>query len=189
MKIAERVVMILLLIFILGGVIWIYFAVQYEQKEIRDEQKEILDAVHRREYEIPLDDETKDIAPEDWQKIYPTTVPIIIGTTTVRASVADSLPERIQGLSDTPFLPDNFVKLFVFGVYGEHSIWMKNMNYSLDIIWMDKEGKIVHIEENVSPDTYPQSFNSPIPAWYVIEANSGFVEENDVEMGDIVTLY
>lgn len=182
MKIAERIVMVLLLMFILGGAAWIYFAVQYEQKEVRE-------AVDRGEYEIPLDEESEDIKPEDWRKIYKVTVPIVIGSTTVRASVADSLPERIQGLSDTPFLPDNVVKLFVFGAYGEQSIWMKNMNYSLDIIWMDKEGKIVHIEKEVSPDTYPKSFNSSSPAWYVIEANAGFVKENEIAIGDIVTLH
>lgn len=182
MKIAERIVVVLLLMLIFGGAAWVYFAVQYEQKEVHE-------AVSRGEYEIPLDEEVKEVAPEDWREIYPVTVPIVIGSTTVRASVADSLPERIQGLSDTPFLPDNVVKLFVFGAYGEHSIWMKNMNYSLDIIWMNKEGEIVHIEEKVSPDTYPQSFNSSVPAWYVIEANAGFVEENNIKIGDSTTLY
>jgi uncharacterized membrane protein (UPF0127 family) len=104
------------------------------------------------------------------------------------ASVADTIPERIKGLSGTPFLPDKVVKLFAFGAAGEQSIWMKNMNYPLDIIWLDKEGIIVHIEKDISPETYPDSFSSPAPAWYVIEANAGFTASNTVAVGDKVTL-
>ena len=106
----------------------------------------------------------------------------------MKASVADTLPERIQGLSNTPFLPKDVIKLFVFEAYGEHSIWMKDMNYSLDIIWVDREGKIVHIEENISPDTYPESFSSPVPAWFVVEANAGFVANNAISVGDEVVV-
>jgi len=42
----------------------------------------------------------------------------------------------------------------------------------------------VHIEENVSPDTFPTSFSSPTPAWYVVEAKAGFVEKNQITVGD-----
>ena len=58
------------------------------------------------------------------------------------------------------------------------------MQYTIDILWATKEGEIVHIEESVSPDTYPDSFSSPVPAWYVVEANAGFVEANEIEIGD-----
>ena len=44
----------------------------------------------------------------------------------------------------------------------------------------------MHIEENVSPATYPDSFTSPKPAWYVIEANAGFVASSSVSVGDEV---
>jgi len=175
MKIAEKIILVALLLVLIAGGAWIYFAVQHEHNKK-------LDAVARGEFEIR---ETETVVEEsDWRLIYPGTVKARIGSTTVDASVADSIPERIQGLSDTPFLPDNVVKLFVFGAAGTHSIWMKDMNYSLDIIWLDEDGVIVHIEPNVSPDTYPDSFASPVPAWYVVEANAGFVEKNGIKLGD-----
>jgi uncharacterized membrane protein (UPF0127 family) len=62
------------------------------------------------------------------------------------------------------------------------------MNYSLDIMWATQAGDIVHIEENVSPETYPKSFSSPVPAWYVVEANAGFVERHKIVLGDKVVL-
>ncbi len=182
MKIAERVVMVALLLAILGGGGALYYAVTKESAAVRD-------AVARGEYEQPLPSEETDTTDQsNWRVYYPTTVPIVIGPTTVAASVADSLPERIKGLSDTPYLPEGLVKLFAFGAAGSHSIWMKDMQYPLDIIWVDKEGSITHIEENISPETFPESFSSPTPAWYVIEANAGFVASNNITKTDQVTI-
>lgn len=181
MKIAERIVMVSLLVLLVGGGAWIYVAVQQEQQEVRD-------AVARGEYERPVAAREEAVAAEDWRLIYPVTVPITIGGVLVEASVADTLSTRIKGLSGTPFLPEGVVKLFAFGTAGVHSIWMKDMHYALDILWVAEDGVIVHIEENISPDTYPESFSSPIPAWYVIEANAGFVASSSIAVGDEVVL-
>ncbi|MCA9356829.1 DUF192 domain-containing protein [Candidatus Nomurabacteria bacterium] len=183
MKIAERIVMLLIVFFLIGGTTWFYFAVQ-------NKHQEVVDAVARGEYEVPLETDNKksEVSPEDWRVIYPNTVPITVGGVDVYASIADTLPTRIKGLSGTPFLPDNVVKLFAFGVPGNHSIWMKEMNYSIDIIWVAKEGNIVHIEENVSPDTYPESFAPPVEAWYVVEASAGFSASNTIVIGDKVVI-
>lgn len=176
MKIAERIILVALLIVLLAGGAWIYFAVQYDHKQT-------LDAVARGEFEI-REEEPEEITEENWQALYPNTVEARIGDTAVEASVADSVSERIKGLSGTPFLPDNVVKLFVFGAAGNHSIWMKDMNYAIDILWLDDEGLVVHIEENIAPETYPESFASPTLAWYVVEANAGFVAEHEISIGD-----
>jgi len=188
MKIAERIVMVVLLFLLVGGGVWIYFAVQHEQQEVRY-------AVARGEYEIRDDPIKEVVQEEDWRAIYPNTIQILIGDVVVQASIADSLSKRIKGLSDTPFLPPQVVKLFAFGVPGTHSIWMKNMNYSIDIIWASEDGTIVHIEENVSPNTYSkespassESFSSPVPAWYVVETSAGFVASNTIAVGDKVVL-
>jgi uncharacterized membrane protein (UPF0127 family) len=178
MKIAERIVMVALLLVLLGGSAWLYFAYQHKQESVKE-------AVARGEYQLPLPEDVV-ASEEEWRTYYPELVPIVIASTTVQASVADSIPERIKGLSDTPYLPDGVVKLFAFGAEGEHGIWMKDMNYSIDIIWVAKNGVIVHIEENVAPETYPESFSSPKPAWYVIEAPSGFVAANNISKGDAV---
>lgn len=181
MKTAERIVLVVIALTLIGGGILIYLAVSHEQKEVRE-------AVARGEYEIKNADEKESVESEDWREYFPVLVPMTIGSVTVQASIADSLPERIKGLSDTPYLPKGVVKLFAFGAAGEHAIWMKDMNYPIDIIWTNKEGVIVHVEEKVSPKTYPDSFGSPKPAWYVIETNAGFVEENSLTVGDEVVI-
>lgn len=181
MKIAERIVMVLLLLVIVGGGYGIYYGIQSERQEVRE-------AVARGEYERPVESEVDEVEPEDWRRIYPNAIPITVGDVPVFASVADTMTKRIQGLSGTPFLPDNVVKLFAFGVAGTHSIWMKDMNYSLDILWLAEDGTIVHIEENVAPESFPESFSSPEPAWFVLEANAGFVAQHEIAVGDDVIL-
>lgn len=181
MKFAERIVMVVLLLLLVGGAYGIYYGVESERQSVRE-------AVARGDFERPLETETEEVAPEEWRQIYPNTIPITIAGVPVEASVADTLTKRIKGLSGTPFLPDHVVKLFAFGVPGEHSIWMKDMNYSIDILWLDEGGTIVHIEESVSPESFPDSFSSPEPAWFVVEANAGFVARNGVRRGDAVIL-
>jgi len=181
MKTSERIVIVLLLLFLIGGGSGIYVAVKQDQREVRE-------AVSRGDFEIPKESQLAQVSPQEWRTIYPVTVPVTIGSTMVKASVAETMTQRIKGLSGTPFLPADVVKLFAFGAAGSHSIWMKDMNYPIDIIWADEVGVIVHIQENVSPDTYPKSFSSPVPAWYVVETNAGFVASSSIAIGDKVVV-
>lgn len=121
-------------------------------------------------------------------ELYPNTKNMLIKDVAVKASVAQTWPERIQGLSDTPYLPADVVKFFVFDSPGMHSIWMKDMNYSIDILWVDEAGVIVHIEEDASPESYPAMFLPKLEALYVIEAVAGFVAEHGIAEGDTVLL-
>jgi uncharacterized membrane protein (UPF0127 family) len=171
--------MVAIVLVLVGGAVGLYAVLKKEDRDLRA-------AVQRGEYEIPLKKET--VSKDDWRTYYPVVVPIIIGSTTAVASIADSMPELIKGLSDTPYLPDTVVKLFAFGSGGKHAIWMKDMNYPLDIMWLDTSGKIVHIEEDVSPDSYPESFAPPTASLYVIEANAGFVASSSVSVGDDVVV-
>lgn len=186
MKTAERVVMVAIVMVLVGGVALVYFTMKYNHQAI-------LDGVARGDYEIR--DEPATTTPvtapteeEEWREVYPRTIPITIAGTPVEASVAATLPDRVKGLSGTPYLPANVVKLFVFGTAASHSIWMKDMNYAIDVIWTDETGTIVHLEENIVPETFPESFGSPTPAWYVIETAAGFVDSNQVAIGDTVVL-
>jgi uncharacterized membrane protein (UPF0127 family) len=169
----ERIVMVVITVALIAGGAWLYAGVTEEQAARERIQAEV---------------NAEAAAEPDWKEFYPVTVPITIGGVPVLASVADSLPERIQGLSNTPYLPAHVVKLFAFGSAGEHPIWMKDMNYAIDIFWTDEAGTIVHLEESVSPDTFPQSFASPEPAWYVVESQAGFAASNSIAVGDAVVL-
>jgi len=114
--------------------------------------------------------------------------PMTIGSTVVQASIADTTETRTKGLSGTPYLPEGVVKLFVFDVSDRWGFWMKDMNYAIDIMWVDAAGEIIHIEENVAPSSFPKSYTPATPALYVIEASAGFVQQYEIAVGENVTL-
>jgi uncharacterized membrane protein (UPF0127 family) len=125
---------------------------------------------------------------DNWQAIYPKTQDLQIADVLVQASVAKTWAERIKGLSDTPYLPEEVVKLFIFDTLGFHAIWMKDMNYAIDIIWVDAENKIVDIKKNATPESYPESFSPKTEALYVIETKVGFIDKHNIKIGNTVTL-
>lgn len=112
------------------------------------------------------------------------TIAIKINNYTLRATVADTQEKREKGLSGSKSLRPNTGKLFVFPDNGFWGIWMKDMHYSIDIIWLNEEKSIVYIKEQASPDSYPQVFTSRVPSRYVLEVSSGTVSKHSIKLGD-----
>ncbi len=102
----------------------------------------------------------------------------------VGVEVADNPLARTQGLSGRESLQEGEGLLFVFDRPGRHSFWMKDMNFPIDIIWLEGDGDVVHIEKDVRPDSYPQTFTPRLPARYVLEVNAGFTENQNIKVGD-----
>ena len=96
-------------------------------------------------------------------------------------------PETMQkGLGGRELLSGDEGMLFIFAKPELHGIWMKDMKFAIDIIWIDEEYKIVHIESNVSPQTYPKTFWPLAKSLYVLETKAGFALENELKVGDIL---
>lgn len=113
---------------------------------------------------------------------------ITLDGTPLRVAVADTDALRAQGLSGTAPFEEDEGMLFVFDDDGIYSFWMKDMNYAIDILWLDAAGKVVHIERNLSPDSYPMSFTPHSPARYVLEVRAGFADQHDIQIGDSANL-
>ena len=86
-------------------------------------------------------------------------------------------PEQLRkGLSDRAYLAPRHGMLFLFPSVGVQSMWMPNMNFPLDIVWIDSNRNVVKIEENVSPcfeNKNCKSYSSVYPVKYAIELNAG----------------
>ena len=102
----------------------------------------------------------------------------------INIEIADNPKEQSQGLSGREYLAPDSGMLFVFPQLITPSFWMKDMKFSLDLIWIDENGKIIEITKNVSPATYPESFSPPSPIKYVLEVNAGWTDENNIKIGD-----
>jgi hypothetical protein len=113
-------------------------------------------------------------------------VPFTLGRISLLGSIADTDVERALGLSNTKEIPIGVAKVFIFDTSAKWSFWMKDMNYPIDIFWLDENGQVVHVVENAAPDTYPEtSFVPPVPARYVIETKAGFAKENSIGVGAV----
>lgn len=91
----------------------------------------------------------------------------------IKVEIADTEEERIKGLSNRAYLEKGTGLLFVFDSPGRYGIWMKDMIFPIDILWLDKSYKVVDLKTNVSPKTFPTVFNPKTEAVYVLELNSG----------------
>lgn len=109
---------------------------------------------------------------------------LILKDRTINLLVAQTPDESEWGLSDFPSLPANTGMLFMFPGPGTYSFWMKDMKFSLDIIWLDGDNRVVTIHENISPETYPETFTPTQPISAVIEVPGGFVQKNSLSIGD-----
>lgn len=97
----------------------------------------------------------------------------------ITVEVVDTPEARRTGLSNRETLAGDRGMLFVFDNESqENCIWMKDMRFALDIVWLDSNKTVIHRELNATPESYPdQSFCPDKPAKYVLEINSGRADE------------
>ncbi len=110
--------------------------------------------------------------------------PIIVAGYKIYVEIADSPEKWRKGLSDRESLAKNRGMLFVFPDEDYYSIWMKDMNFPLDIFWIDKDGYVLDMWTDAAPDSYPSKYIPKEPAKYVLETNAGFAELYNIEIGD-----
>jgi len=112
----------------------------------------------------------------------------VIGETALKVEIVDTLQERAKGLSGRDNLKQKEGLFFVFEEDDYHGIWMKDMNFSIDIIWLDSTMQIVDYKENASPDSYPKVFKPQKKSRYVLEVPAGFFSENNLKLYDEMTI-
>ena len=76
--------------------------------------------------------------------------------------------------------------LFVYEQPQPIGIWMKDMRFSLDIIWI-RDGRIVHVEKN-APPLVPSGPERVYTATgeAVLEVPAGFADQQKIRVGDRV---
>lgn len=103
--------------------------------------------------------------------------------TCVKLEKAVTNSERTLGLSGRESLPADRGMLFDFQTPGEYCMWMKDMRFGLDMMWLNEQKEIIYIIEGVTPETYPKSFCGPAEGLYVVEVNAGIVKAADLRVG------
>jgi hypothetical protein len=115
---------------------------------------------------------------------------VLPDATRVSVEIAKTEAERQRGLMFRKSLDANGGMIFVFEEPDIHAFWMKNTLISLDMLWLDRSGKVVWIAEHVPPcqaDPCP-SYSPGAPSTYVLEVNAGFAKKHGVKLGDVLRM-
>lgn len=107
-------------------------------------------------------------------------LPVTVEITTDEAS-------RERGLMFRKSMPEDHGMIFAFDEPSNHQFWMHNTCIPLDMLFVDKDGTIVGIEENAH--TMDDSvYEVGCPSSYVVEVNAGFTRKHGIRAGQKVRL-
>lgn len=101
--------------------------------------------------------------------------------------VASGPLELYRGLSDRSGLCLDCGMLFNFSGQEEREFVMRNMNFPLDIIFINK-GRIISVAANLAPEGHSPSrlYSSGGPCDQVLEVNAGYAERAGWQIGNLV---
>ncbi len=114
------------------------------------------------------------------------TLRTVKGNFVIDVEIADTTAERTKGLMYRNEMKDNHGMFFVFENEEELSFWMKNTLIPLDMIFLNSDYKVVHVQKGAEPCKKDpcEVFPSNQPAKYVLEVKAGTSDRLEVKAGD-----
>ncbi len=100
--------------------------------------------------------------------------------------IADNDYQIQTGLMYRKSMLDSQGMLFIFEDEVPRSFYMKNTEFALDIIFINKENKVISIQKNAQP-LDESSLPSNGPAQYVLEVNANLTDNWGLKAGDSIT--
>lgn len=110
--------------------------------------------------------------------------------TVIKAEVMTKETDMRRGMMFRDSFPEGRGMLFVHGTPGQYGYWMYQVRIPLDIVWMDRLGKIVEISENTPPCRTQASqcptYGGTKTALVVLELPAGYGRKHDVTPGNVI---
>jgi uncharacterized membrane protein (UPF0127 family) len=103
-----------------------------------------------------------------------------------QAIIADTSIKRAIGLMFRESLPKGACMLFIFRSAGHHAIWMRNMKFPIDVIWLNEKLEVVDSKAQIKPCESILSCPEYSPsemASYLIEFNAGVTKREKIRAG------
>ncbi|MGC8479710.1 MAG: DUF192 domain-containing protein [Candidatus Micrarchaeia archaeon] len=110
-----------------------------------------------------------------------------IGKKSLNVMVADSFFKQMLGLMHRSSLKENEGMLFIFNRETKMGIWMLNMKFNIDILWINSKKLIIDFKEDAKPCNSLFSCKTMYPkesSKYVLELNSGYIKKEGINIGD-----
>lgn len=98
---------------------------------------------------------------------------------------ADTRQREEQGLMFIHELDEHAGMLFMFPENKRVTMWMKNTYISLDLLFLNAQGKIDYIAASATPLS-PAIIGPPTPEYAVLELKGGACERLGIKVGDVV---
>ena len=112
-----------------------------------------------------------------------------IGGQKFTLQIADTPAKQQLGLGQRDQLGARDGMVFVYNQPStDLCYWMRDMHFSLDIMWLDSQRKLIYLVPDLSPATYPQAYCPSTPAQYVVEINAGLAKTLNVGLGSQIDL-
>lgn len=99
--------------------------------------------------------------------------------------LADTKEKQKNGLMYVKNMPENAGMLFRYNNSRNRSMWMKNTFISLDILFLDKNYKLIDYVENTVPFSL-KSISINEPSQNIIELNGGSVKKFNLKKNQII---
>lgn len=114
---------------------------------------------------------------------------LLVGKYEVHAMVASNDAEWTQGLSSAKSLAQGEGMWFVFNDDDQRDFWMPDMNFPIDIVFVDRNNVVLNVAANAQPETdlsHPKIFRSDGNARYVLEIPAGDAARMSIRKGSII---
>ena len=107
------------------------------------------------------------------------------GSHVIKAWLANTPEHRARGLMFVQALPADSGMLFLFSPEHFVSMWMKDTYLPLDMLFIDRSGRVVNVAENAKPLSL-DTINSAAPVVAVLELPAGTARRLQLQPGDRV---
>jgi uncharacterized membrane protein (UPF0127 family) len=112
----------------------------------------------------------------------------------IKVEVAESRADKQRWLMfREERLPLNSAMILVYEKLDLYAMWLLNIEYNLDLIWINENGNIVYMVKDAEPcknalDAASCTYKNTKAAKYIIAAASGFIDEHDITEKSIMTI-
>lgn len=119
---------------------------------------------------------------------------IAINNHSISTEIAETPAERQRWLTfRSEEMPLSSALLLVYDKADLFSLWLLNIQFNLDLIWLDGAGNIVYIKQDAAPcrntlDAVQCTYKNTIPARYVLAATTGFINYHNITKNSKIKL-
>lgn len=124
--------------------------------------------------------EQKLIPSDEYQVFFP------VQALNIKVELAITDKQRKTGLMFRQALALDRGMLFKFESTETQNVWMRNVFFPIDVVFISRQGKVVALLKHLPPclqqDTCP-IYRSGVEAKYMLEINAGLIEQHNISIG------